>query len=208
MADAGADAIELNSYQVITDPAVAADQVETNLLAMVGAVTAAVRIPVSVKLSPFHSSLAQLAIALELEGAAGIVMFNRFYQPDVDAALMEVRPQLRLSEQSELLLRLRWLAIVSPLVAGSLAAGGGVHAATDAAKAILTGAHAVQVVSVLLRHGPGVLTTLNRGLATWMRERNFADLEDFRGRLNLAHCRDPAAFERANYIQTLQGPRG
>ncbi len=207
LVQAGADAIELNFYQVITDPAVAADHVETEMLAMVGAVTAAVRIPVSVKLSPFHSSVAQLAVALELEGSAGTVLFNRFYQPDVDAVLMEVRPQLRLSDQSELLLRLRWLAILSPLVRGSLAAGGGVHASSDAAKAILTGAHAVQLVSVLLRHGPGVLTTLSRGLATWMREHGFSTIDDFRGRLNLARCRDAAAFERANYIQTLQGPR-
>jgi dihydroorotate dehydrogenase (fumarate) len=99
---------------------------------------------------------------------------------------------------------LRWLAILSPLVRGSLAAGGGVHASSDAAKAILTGAHAVQLVSVLLRHGPGVLTTLSRGLATWMREHRFESLDDFRGRLNLAQCRDSAAYERANYIQTLQ----
>lgn len=204
---AGADAIELNFYQVITDPAVAADQVETEMLAMVGEVSTAVRIPVSVKLSPFHSSVAQLVIALELEGSVGTVLFNRFYQPDVDADLLEVRPQLRLSDPSELLLRLRWLAILSPQVRGSLAAGGGIHSAGDAAKAVLTGAHAVQLVSVLLRHGPGVLTTLCGGLAGWMREQGFATIGEFRGRLNLARCRDPAAFERANYIHILQRGR-
>jgi dihydroorotate dehydrogenase (fumarate) len=207
LAQAGADAIELNFYQVITDPAVAADQVESSMLAMVREVTSAVRIPVAVKLSPFHSSIAQLAIALELEGSAGTVLFNRFYQPDVDPVLMEVRPQLRLSDNSELLLRLRWLAILSPLVRGSLAAGGGIHASSDAAKALLTGADAVQLVSVLMRHGPGVLTTLSRGLATWMREHRFATIDEFRGRLNLARCTDASAFERANYIRTLQGPR-
>ena len=111
---------------------------------------------------------------------------------------------LRLSESSELLLRLRWLAILSPQVRGSLAVSGGVHTATDAVKALLTGAHAVQVVSVLLRHGPQALPTLLRGLEIWMQEQGFTTLPDFRGRLNLARCRDPSAFERANYIRILQ----
>ncbi len=202
--NAGADAIELNFYQVVTDPAIAADQVETEMLRTVGEVASSVRIPVAVKLSPFHSSVAQLAIALELVGAAGIVVFNRFFQPDVDPETLEVRPVLRLSDPSELLLRLRWLAILSPQVRGSLAVSGGVHSAPDAAKALLTGAHAVQLVSVLLRHGPPVLRTLLRGLEIWMQEQGFATLADFRGRLNLARCRDPSAFERANYIRTLQ----
>ncbi len=201
---AGADAIELNFYQVVTNPAIAADQVETEMLRTVAEIADAVHIPVAVKLSPFHSSVAQLAVALELAGAAGIVVFNRFFQPDVDPDTLEARPVLHLSEPSELLLRLRWLAILSPQVRGSLAVSGGVHSAADAAKALLTGAHAVQVVSVVLRHGPPVLQTLLRGLEIWMREQGFADLADFRGRLNLARCRDSSAFERANYIRTLQ----
>lgn len=201
---AGADAIELNFYQVVTDPAIAADQVETEMLRTVAEVANAVHIPVAVKLSPFHSSVTQLAIALELAGAAGIVIFNRFFQPDVDPDTLEVRPVLHMSEPSELLLRLRWLAILSPQVRGSLAVSGGVHSPLDAVKALLTGAHAVQVVSVLLRHGPPVLRTLLQGLEIWMQEQGFAELEDFRGRLNLARCRNPSAFERANYIRTLQ----
>jgi dihydroorotate dehydrogenase (fumarate) len=204
---AGADAIELNFYQVITDPAIMADQVETEMLATVREVSEAVAIPVSVKLSPFHSSVAQLAVALELEGSAGTVLFNRFYQPDIDIDLLEVRPVLRLSEPAELLLRLRWLAILSPLVRGSLAAGGGIHGADDMAKALLTGADVVQLVSVLLRHGPGVLVPLRRGLESWMRGHGFAALADFRGRLDLAHSCDAAAYERANYIRTLQSAR-
>jgi dihydroorotate dehydrogenase (fumarate) len=203
LAQAGADAIELNFYRVITNPAIAADRVETEMLEVVGEVTATVRIPVSVKLSPFHSSVAQLAVALELEGSAGLVLFNRFYQPDVDVERLEVRPLLRLSDPGELLLRLRWLAILSPLVRGSLAAGGGIHGADDVAKALLTGADAVQLVSVLLRHGPQVLVTLRRGLESWMRGHGFAVPDDFRGRLDLAHSCDAAAFERANYIHTL-----
>lgn len=204
---AGADAIELNCYQVVTDPAIAADQVETEMLAVVGEVSSAVKIPVSVKLSPFHSSIAQLAVALELAGSAGTVLFNRFFQPEVDPDEIAVRPVLRLSEPGELLLRLRWLAILSSQVRGSLAASGGVHTAEDAVRALLTGAHAVQVVSVVLRHGPPVLASLRLGLSGWMRRHNMESLDDFRGRLNLARTPDPSAYERANYIRVLQTRR-
>jgi dihydroorotate dehydrogenase (fumarate) len=201
---AGADAIELNFYRVVTDPSMAPDQVESDMLETVGRVTRSVRIPVAVKLSPYHTSVAQLGIALELEGAAGLVVFNRFYQPDVDTETLEVRSALQLSDPAELLLRLRWLAILSPLLRGSLAASGGVHSADDTVKAVLTGAHAVQVVSVLLKHGPMALATLRAGLRAWMKDHGYTKLDQFRGRLNLARCRDPAAFERANYIRVLQ----
>jgi dihydroorotate dehydrogenase (fumarate) len=201
---AGADAIELNFYRVVTDPTMATDQIETEMLEAVGMVVGSVRIPVAVKLSPYHTSVAQLGIALELEGAAGLVLFNRFYQPDVDTDTLAVRPVLHLSDPAELLLRLRWLAILSPLLRGSLAASGGVHSADDAVKAMLTGAHAVQVVSVLLKHGPKMLSVLRTGLTTWMRHHDYTKLDQFRGQLNLARCPDPAALERANYIRVLQ----
>lgn len=201
---AGADAIELNFYQVVTDPTVAADQVETEMLEMVGAVSGSVRIPVAAKISPFHASVAQLGVALELAGAAGIVLFNRFYQPDVDTDDLDVQPLLRLSEPGELLLRLRWLAILSPLLRCSLSATGGIHSFGGVVKAILTGAHTVQLVSVLLRHGPGVLTALRNGLEGWMGEHDYTDLDQFRGMLNHQRCRDSAAYERANYIRVLQ----
>ncbi|MSU70093.1 MAG: dihydroorotate dehydrogenase-like protein [Opitutaceae bacterium] len=201
---AGADAIEVNFYHVVTDPNIAADQVEADMLETVSALAGSVRIPVAVKLSPFHASIAQLAVALELAGASGVVVFNRFYQPDVNAEDIEVQPLLRLSEPGELLLRLRWLAILSPLLRGSLVATGGIHSSTDAVKAMLTGAHAVQLVSVLLRYGPAVLATLRQGVETWMREHGYAELGQFRGLLNLQRCRDPAGFERANYIRVLQ----
>ncbi len=140
---AGADAIELNFYQVITDPSISADRVETEILKTVGDIAGAVSIPVAVKLSPFHASVAQLAVALELAGAAGVVVFNRFYQPDVNTTEISVQPRLELSDSSELRLRLRWLAILSPLLRGTLVAGGGIHTADDVVKALLTGAHAV-----------------------------------------------------------------
>jgi dihydroorotate dehydrogenase (fumarate) len=202
--NAGADAIELNFYQVISDPAIAADQVETEMLETVGLIAGAVKIPVAVKLSPFYTAMAQLSVALELAGAAGIVIFNRFYQPDVNVDEVEVQPMLRLSDPQELLLRLRWLAILSPQLRRSLAATGGIHTARDAAKAILAGAHAVQLVSVLLKHGPGVISTLVEDLQNWMRTHDYESIDDFRGLLNSRRCRDPAAFERANYIRTLQ----
>jgi dihydroorotate dehydrogenase (fumarate) len=201
---AGADAIELNFYHVVTDPAIAADQVETEMIQTVRAIAGMVRIPIAVKLSPYHASVAQLAVALELAGASGITVFNRFYQPDVNIEEIRVHAQLRLSESDELLLRLRWLAILSPMLRASLAATGGVHTSADAIKTLLTGAHAVQLVSVLLKHGPQVLHTLRHGLETWMRQHNFNEIEQFRGMLNLERSRDAAAFERANYIRVLQ----
>ncbi|MEO6001932.1 MAG: dihydroorotate dehydrogenase-like protein [Opitutus sp.] len=201
---AGADAIELNLYQVVTDPAVAADQIETEIIRIVGELGAIVTIPVAAKLSPFHTSVAQLAVALELAGAGGMVLFNRFYQPDINIDDLEVQPWLRLSETGELLLRLRWLAILSPLLRGSLCANGGVHTGEGVIKAILTGAHAVQLVSILLKHGPLALGSLRDGLEHWMREHGYVDLSQFRGLLNHERCSDPSAFERANYVRALQ----
>jgi dihydroorotate dehydrogenase (fumarate) len=204
---AGANAIELNFYQVVTDPTVAADDVESDMLEMVHGVSGAVRIPIAAKISPFHTSVAQLAVALELAGAAGVVVFNRFYQPDIDINEVEVQSTLRLSDPSELLLRLRWLAILSPLLRSSLAVTGGVHNVAGAVKSILCGAHAIQLVSVLLRHGPHMIATLREGMEKWMREHGYKELEEFRGLLNHAKSADASAYERANYIRVLQSWR-
>jgi dihydroorotate dehydrogenase (fumarate) len=204
MESAGASAIELNLYQLVTDPAMDANDVETEMIDTVGLVTSAVRIPVSVKLSPFHTSPTNFALALERAGAAGVVVFNRFYQPDFDIEELDVKAELKLSDSSELLMRLRWLAILSPHVRGSLAATGGVHRCEDVIKAILAGAHAVQLVSVLLRHGPRFLSTLQAGLRQWMHDRGYSRIDELRGALNLRHCPDAAAFERANYQRILQ----
>lgn len=201
---AGADAIELNLYQLVTDPAVSGDEVEDDLLDTVRSVVTAVRIPVAVKLSPFHTSLPHFAQALHQAGAAGIVLFNRFYQPDFDVDELAAQPTLRLSDSSELLLRLRWLAILSPTQQGSLAATGGVHTGTDVAKAILAGAHTVQLVSVLLKHGPAALTRLLQEFESWMLKQSYTHVGEFRGAMNLHRCPEPAAFERANYQRILQ----
>jgi dihydroorotate dehydrogenase (fumarate) len=207
MEQAGADALEVNFYQVVTDPSVAADLVETEMLEVIGSVSGSVGIPVAAKLSPFHSAMAQHVVALELCGASGIVLFNRFYQPDVNTENLEVQPVLRLSDASELLLRLRWLAILSPLVRGSLCATGGIHTSVGVVKALLTGAHAVQLVSVVLKHGPHVLASLREGLEAWMREYGYSKLEQFRGLLDHKRCKDSTAYERANYIRVLQSWR-
>ena len=204
---AGADAIELNLYHVVTDPLIGAAEIEADMLETVHNVASSVKIPVGVKLSSFHTAPAQFALALEGAGAAGIVLFNRFYQPDLDVEELEVMPQLKLSDSSELLMRLRWLAIISPHLRGSLASTGGAHTPEDIIKAILAGAHAVQLVSVLLKNGPRYLATLLEGLTTWMTTHGYESVTEFRGAMNLRRCPDATAFERANYQRILQSWR-
>jgi dihydroorotate dehydrogenase (fumarate) len=204
---AGADEVELNLYQLVTDASVPADQIEADMLETVASVVRAVKIPVSVKLSPFHTSPANFVADLEALGTKGTVVFNRFYQPDFNIDDLEVLPHLRLSDSSELLLRLRWLAILSPTARGSLAVSGGVHTTEDIIKALLAGAHSVQLVSVLLKNGPRILTSLVGGLKSWMAERGYENIDQLRGALNLGRCPDPSAFERANYIKILQSWR-
>lgn len=201
---AGADAIELNTYQLATDPDISGDSIEADILEIVRTVASSVKIPVAVKLSPFYTSLSQFAAVLDRDGAAGLVLFNRFFQPDFDLDLLEVVPRLHLSQSNELLLRLRWLSILSPLLRGSLACSGGVHTAQDFIKALVAGAHAVQVVSLPLEQGPKSLAPLLTGLIDWMAEHDYANIEQLRGALNLKHCPNPAAHERANYIKILQ----
>jgi dihydroorotate dehydrogenase (fumarate) len=204
MEQAGADAIEVNVYAVATDPDITGAAVEQRVIDAAGLVRAAVKIPVAVKLSPFYSSLANLARRLEGTGVNGLVLFNRFYQPDIDIELLDVTPKLKLSDSSELLLRVRWLAILAGRVRLSLAASGGVHAAEDAIKAIMAGADAVQLVSVLLQHGPERIRVLRRAIEAWMEERDYESLAQMRGSLSLDRCPDPAAFERGNYVRILQ----
>jgi dihydroorotate dehydrogenase (fumarate) len=201
---AGADAIELNLYHLITDPRMSGRQVEDEMLETVRNISGAVKIPVAAKLSPFHAAPAQFALELEKAGAKGVVLFNRFYQPDFDLLELDVHPQLRLSDPSELLMRLRWLAVISPHLQGSLSCSGGVHHAEGIVKALLAGAHTVQLVSVLLKEGPRVFTQLLGGMRRWMEAHGYDDLNDLRGTLNLKRCPNPEAHERANYIKVLQ----
>ncbi len=201
---AGADALELNVYHLATDPRETGTEVEKRTLEVVKAVAGAVSIPVSVKLSPFYSSLASFAAELDTIGVEGVVLFNRFYQPDIDIQSLEATPTLKLSDSSELLLRLRWLAILSRKLSANLACSGGVHTATDAVKAIMAGASSVQVVSCLLQHGPGYLKKLLEGFNALLEQLEYASVQQLMGNMSLARCPDPGAFERANYMRILQ----
>lgn len=205
--EAGADALELNLYFLATDPGESGESLERRTLDSLSAARASASIPIAVKLSPFFSSLAHMAGKLDEAGADGLILFNRFYQPEIDVENLEAVPTLSLSDSSELLLRLRWLAILSGRVRASLAVSGGVHTSLDAIKSIMTGAHGVQVVSALLRHGPERLRDLREGMVRWMEEHGYSSLDEMRGSMGLQRCPDPAAFERANYMRILQSWR-
>jgi dihydroorotate dehydrogenase (fumarate) len=178
--------------------------IERRLLDIVSDVRASIGLPIAVKLSPFWSSLSHVAVALEGAGADGLVLFNRFYQPDIDIETQDVVPRLHLSDSSELLLRVRWLAALSGRVRASLAASGGVHTVEDVVKAVMAGADAVQLVSALLKHGPEHVRVLIAGLQRWMEEREYASIGQMRGSMSLERCPDPRAFERGNYMRVLQ----
>jgi dihydroorotate dehydrogenase (fumarate) len=208
MEDAGADALELNVYTLASDFDESGETTELRTLRMLELVKRSIGIPVAVKLGPFYTSFASFARRLAASGADGLVLFNRFYQPDIDIETLEVAPLLRLSDSSELLLRLRWLAVLSGRVETSLAVTGGVHTALDAVKAVMAGADAVQVVSTLLRHGPEQLTSLRRDLALWLEEHEYDSLAQMRGSMNLLRCPNPAAHQRVNYMTILQSWRG
>ena len=205
---AGAHALELNLYAVATNPEEDAATVEARAIEVVSTIRAAVRIPLAVKLSPFYSSLPNFARKLENAGANGIVLFNRFYQPDIDPEGLDLTRCLRLSDSSELLLRLRWIAVLSGQRNLSLAASGGVHSATDAVKAIMAGAHAVQIVSALLMHGPSRMRDIIAGVKAFLEENEYESLDQMRGNMNLSRCPDPSSYERANYAEILQSWHG
>ena len=204
MQQAGADALELNIYYVATDMAEPGEAVVQRTVDMVAAVKKAVTIPVAVKLSPFYSSLANVARQLDAVKVDGMVLFNRFYQPDIDVENLEVESSLTLSHSGALLMRLRWLAILSGRVHASLAVTGGVHTCLDAVKAIMCGAQAVQMVSALLENGPQQLATLRNEVSQWLQEHEYESLKQMQGSMSLLKCPNPKAFERANYAHILQ----
>lgn len=201
---AGADALEINFYHLATDPLEDGDAVERRLLDVVAVLKESVTIPVAVKLSPFYSSLPHLASQLESFGVAGLVVFNRFNQPDIEPEKLEAVPRLELSTSSDLLLRLRWLAILSGIVRGSLAVTGGVHTPIDAVKAVMAGADAVQLVSALLRNGPRYLAHIRREFERWGDDHEYVSIDQMRDSMSLTRCPNPEAFERGGYLRTLQ----
>jgi dihydroorotate dehydrogenase (fumarate) len=201
---AGADGLELNVYFLSTNREEAGVELEDRVLDIVREVKKSVAIPVAVKLSPFYSSLSNFASKLDELGVDGLVLFNRFYQPDIDLEGLEVVPKLNLSTSAELLLRLRWAAILAGRVRSSLGISGGVHTAADAVKAILAGGHAVQLVSSLLEHGPAHLGAILDGTRAWFEDHEYSSLSQARGSMSLERSPNPAAFERANYMRVLQ----
>jgi dihydroorotate dehydrogenase (fumarate) len=203
----GADALELNLYRLSLDPDVTGVEVEDEAIAVVREVKSTVNIPVAVKLSPFFSSFAHFCRRVDEAGADALVLFNRFYQPDIDVENLQVQDTLHLSSSGELPLRLRWVAALSGRLRAELAVTGGVHTGVDAVKCVMAGAHAVQVVSALLRRGPDVLRILRADFERWMQEHEWESVAQMRGNMNLQRCPDPAAYERANYMLMLHSWR-
>lgn len=201
---AGADALELNVYYIATDPDESGSMVEKRVMDILRGVKEKVSIPVAVKLSPFFSSPAHFAKELDALGAAGVVLFNRFYQPDIDIEELEATHRLDLSNSTELRLRLRWAAILHGHLRGDISLSGGVHTVEDVIKAVMCGATTVQTVSALLKHGPSYLAKLTAGLRHWLEEHEYQSVEQMRGSMSLRHCPDPSVFERANYLRVLQ----
>jgi len=204
---AGADAIELNFYFISTDVNETGIDVLVRARDILTAVKARVGIPVALKLSPFFSALPHCAHEFVTAGADGLVLFNRFYQPDIDIEALDVIPTLQLSDSNELNLRLRWLAILSAQIDTSYAVSGGVHTAQDAIKALMAGADTVQMVSALLKRGAGWLGKVLADMTQWMEEHEYSSLDQLRGSMNLRTCPNPEAFERGNYLRILQGWR-
>lgn len=205
---AGADALELNVYYLPTELGVTASAIETMYLRLVESVKGSVTIPVAVKLSPYFSAIPNIAHQLATAGADGLVLFNRFYQPDFDLEVEAATPNLQLSSPTELRLRLRWVAILYQRLTCSLAITGGVHSSQDVLKGLMAGADVVMVASALLQHGPTYVTTLLKGVQQWLEQRHYRSVADIRGRLSPRGKGDIAAFERANYLQVLRSYRG
>jgi len=202
--EAGADALELNIYYLPTDPEMTSIEVENQYLDLVAGVRGAVSIPLAVKIGPFFSSIANMAKRLFGSGADGLVLFNRFLQPDIDLEKLSVEPRLVLSSSDELRLPLRWIAILRSYFEQSLAATSGLHTAEDVIKLLLAGADVAMTTSGVLKKGPGLISDLLLGLRTWLEEKEYVSVEQMKGSMSQRNCADPAAFERANYVKAIQ----
>jgi dihydroorotate dehydrogenase (fumarate) len=206
MQDSGADALELNLYHVAADADRSASDMEAADLELIAAVRASVSIPLAVKLSPYYSAFANFAAAVVRCGANGLVLFNRFYQPDLDLDTFDVVPRIELSEPWEARLSARWIAILRPQLGPgvSIAASSGIHSGADVVKGLMVGADVVMMTSALLRHGPDHTRSVEAGLRSWMYEHDYASVAQLRGSASQATAGDPSAFERANYMRTLR----
>jgi dihydroorotate dehydrogenase (fumarate) len=201
--DAGADALELNVYAVEADPATTSEQAEARILDVVRAVGSEVEVPLAVKIGPFFTALAHTATRLAEAGADGLVLFNRFLQPDIDLETMAIVDRMVLSGRDELRLPLRWIAILYGRVPVSLALTTGVYEAEDVLKALLAGADVAMTAGALIRHGPERLTALLAGVERWLENNEYASVEQLKGSMSQEACPEPAAFERAHYMRAL-----
>jgi dihydroorotate dehydrogenase (fumarate) len=203
MEQAGANAIELNIYSIVTDPERSGAEVEEDFCELVREIKQSVRIPVAVKLSHSFTAVANLAKRLDASGADALVFFNRFYQPDLDIETLEVVPRLTLSHSSELLLRIHWTAIVFGTVKADLAVTGGVHGAEDVLKSVMTGARVAMMTSALLQNGIAHLDIVRHDVLRWMEEHEYDSITQMCGSMCMRNVADPAAFERASYMRVL-----
>ncbi|HNK62764.1 MAG TPA: dihydroorotate dehydrogenase-like protein [Anaerolineales bacterium] len=201
--EAGADALELNLYYLPTDPDLTSQEVEAAQIDLVAEVRASIRIPLAVKLSPFVTSLPNFARRLVEAGANGLVLFNRFYQPDFDLDELDIVHNLDLSTSSEIRLPLRWISILHGKVDADFALTSGVHSAADVLKAMMAGAKVAMTASTLLHHGEQAVAPILNGLETWMQEHEYESIQQMQGSMSQKNVREPAAFERANYMKVL-----
>ena len=203
--EAGADALECNIYWIVTDPKMTSAEVEQHYLDIVQAVKTAVHIPVAIKLSPFFSNFANMAQRIDEAGADGLVLFNRFYQPDIDLETLELEPHVLLSTPQAMRLPLTWIGILHGKVRASLAATSGIHSADDVIKLSMVGADVTMLCSTLLRNGINHLRAIEQGVRQWMEAHEYASLTQMKGSMSQQRCSDPSAFERAQYMRAVKG---
>jgi dihydroorotate dehydrogenase (fumarate) len=202
---AGADAIELNIYSIPTDMTVPGERIEQDCLEILRAVRSEVSLPVALKLSPFFTNFAYMARRLDDAGAGGLVLFNRFYQPDIDLENLEVNPNVLLSTPMAMRLPLRWIAILHGRIRASLAATSGIHRGTDALKCLMAGADVTMLCSVLLRRGIDHIRVVQQEMVDWMQQHEYESVHQLKGSLSQKNCPDPSAFERAQYMRAISG---
>ncbi|HKU26981.1 MAG TPA: dihydroorotate dehydrogenase-like protein [Candidatus Sulfotelmatobacter sp.] len=202
---AGADAVECNIYSIPTDPNLSAADIEKTYIEIVQAVKATLTIPVAVKLSPFFSNLANMAQRLDRAGADALVLFNRFYQPDINLEDLEIQPNVLLSTPQSLRLPLTWIGILFGRLKANLAATGGVHSAEDVVKLLMVGADVTMLCSSLMRHGINHIRHIERELRDWMEEHEYESVQQMKGSMSQQRCPDPGAFERAQYMRAVKG---
>ena len=205
MQEAGADALECNIYWIVTDPNMSSADVEQHYLDILQAVKSAVTIPVAVKVSPFFSNMANMAKRLDAAGANGLVLFNRFYQPDIDLETLELNPRVLLSTPQAMRLPLTWIGILYGRVQASLAATSGIHGAEDVIKLLMVGANVTMLCSTLLRNGINHLRSIEQGVRQWMEAHEYESVQQMQGSMSQKNCSDPSAFERAQYMRAVKG---